>query len=98
MRQVSRWTAFGISAQAGNRASAVGRKRPLACRDASNLGLLCHLKRIDDFDVKVANCAFQLCMPEQQLYRPKILHSAVDQRGFRTAHGVGAICGIVEAN
>ena len=73
-------------------------KRPLAGRDASNLGLLCHLKSIVDLDAEIANCAFQLRMPEQQLYSPKILRPAVDQRGFCTAHSVGAICGIVEAN
>lgn len=73
-------------------------KRPLAGRDASNLGLLCHLKSIVDLDAEIANCAFQLRMPEQQLYGPKILRPAVDQRGFCTAHSVGAIRGIVEAN
>ena len=39
-------------------------KRPLAGRDASNLGLLCHLKSIVDLDAEIANCAFQLRMPE----------------------------------
>jgi hypothetical protein len=42
-------------------------KRPLAGQDASNLGLLGHLKRIVDLDAEVANRAFQLCMSEQQL-------------------------------
>lgn len=73
-------------------------KRPLAGRDASNLDLLCHLKRIVDLDAEIANGAFQLRIPEQQLYRPKVLRPAVDQRGSSTAHSVGAICGIVEAN
>ncbi|MNY11045.1 hypothetical protein D3C86_1440520 [compost metagenome] len=42
-------------------------KRPLACQDASNLCLLSDLKSIVHLDSKVANCAFQLGMPEQQL-------------------------------
>lgn len=37
-------------------------------------------------------------MPEQQLYRPKIFRSPVDQRSFGAAHSVGAVCGIVESN
>lgn len=53
---------------------------------------------IVELDPQIANCAFQLRMPEQQLYRPKILRPAVGQRGSRTAHSVGSICGIVEAN
>lgn len=69
-------------------------KRSLAGRGASNLGLLRHLKGIVDLDAKIANRAFQLRMPEQQLYRPKILRSAVDQRSFCAAHSVGTICGI----
>jgi hypothetical protein len=40
-------------------------KRPLAGRDASDLGLLCHLKGIVDLDAKIADRALQLRMPEQ---------------------------------
>ena len=53
-------------------------KRPLAGQNASNLCLFSHLKGIVDLDAKVANCAFQLRMPEQQLYSAKILRPAVD--------------------
>lgn len=31
--------------------------------DASKLGLLCHLKSIVDLNAEIANCAFQLRMP-----------------------------------
>lgn len=73
-------------------------KRPLTGQNASNLCLFSHLKSIVDLDANVANCAFQLRMPEQQLYSAKIFRPAVDQRGFCTTHSVGSICGIVEAN
>lgn len=44
----------GQTAQMGDRRFLAG-KRPLACRDASNLGLLCHLKGSGDLDSEVAN-------------------------------------------
>jgi len=44
--------------------------------------LFSHLKSIVDLDAKVANRAVQLGMPERQLYCPKILRPAVDQRGL----------------
>lgn len=56
-------------------------KRSLADRGALNLCLFSHLKSIVDLDAQIANCAFQLRMPEQQLYSPKILRpSAVSGR------------------
>lgn len=38
-----------------------------------NLGLLCHLKSIVNLDAAIANYAFQLHIPKQQLYRPRLL-------------------------
>jgi len=68
-------------------------ERSLAGRDASNLGLFRHLKSIVDLNTKIANCSFQLRIPEQQLYRSKVFRPAVDQIGFCTVHSVGAIWG-----
>jgi hypothetical protein len=44
-----------------------------------NFGLFRHLKSIVDLNAEIANRTFQLGMSEQQLYRPKVLRSPVDQ-------------------
>jgi hypothetical protein len=47
-----------------------------------NLGLFRHFQGIIDFYTQVPYRAFQFGMPQQQLYRPKILCPSINQRGF----------------
>ena len=47
---------------------------------ALHLRLLRHFESVFDLDPKVADRAFQLCVPEQQLDGPKILRATVHQR------------------
>jgi hypothetical protein len=39
----------------------------------------------------MTHCALKLGMPEQQLNGPQVLRAPVDQRCFRSPHGVGAV-------
>ena len=50
-----------------------------------NLYLLRELKRIVDLNTKVADRALELCVAQQQLYRPQVLRAPIDQSGFRPA-------------
>ncbi len=45
---------------------------------SSNLGLLCHLECIVDFDAEVSNCAFRFRVTKQQLYRSQVFRSTVN--------------------
>ncbi len=49
-------------------------------------------------DAEIPHGTFQLCMAEQQLHSTKILRSPVDQRGFGSAHGMGAVGCRVQTN
>ena len=67
--------------------------RPAAALD---LSLLRHFESVVNLDPKVADCAFQLDVPEQQLHDPKVLRAAVDQRGLGAPHRVRPVVGAVE--
>jgi hypothetical protein len=55
----------------------MGRAGPL-CPGNSDIHLLDYGKRVVYFDSKIANGAFDLCMPEQQLDRSKISCTPID--------------------
>jgi hypothetical protein len=47
--------------------------------------LLGYLKGVVDLDPQISNGAFELGIPEEKLYRPKVLGPPVDERSFRPA-------------
>ena len=54
-------------------------QRPIAARPGcSHFGLFSHLERVVDLNAEIPDSTFQLCMAEQELYRPKILCPAVN--------------------
>jgi len=54
-------------------------KRPLAGQSFSDFGLFCHFEGVIYLDTEVANSALKLGMAEQQLHRPKVLRSPINQ-------------------
>lgn len=49
-------------------------------------------------NAEVANRAIKLSVPEQQLNGADIAGLAIDDRGFRSAHGMGAVRGLRQAD
>src|ERR1700683_1011596 len=62
-----------------------------------HLRLLRHFESVVDLDPEVADRAFQLCVPEQQLNGPKILGAMVDQRRLGAPQRVRPLVSAVEA-
>jgi len=71
--------------------------RPADRPAALHLRLLRHFESVVDLDPKVADCAFQLGVPEQQLDGSKILRATVDQRRLGAAQRVRPVVGAVES-
>jgi len=65
---------------------------------ALDLGLFRDFQRIIDFDAQIPDGTFQLGMSEQQLDRPQILCSLVNQRRLGSAHRVRAVDRGIKAN
>src|SRR5271154_4713353 len=63
---------------------------------SSQLDLLGNAERVVDLDPEVANRAFELRMPEQQLDRSQITRLLVDLGRLRSPHRMGAVGGAVE--
>jgi len=72
--------------------------RPADRPAALHLRLLRHFESVVDLDPKVADCAFQLGVPEQQLDGSKILRATVDQRRLGAAQRVRPVVGAVESS
>ena len=69
------------------------------CRIRSlHFRLFRHFEGIIDFNAEIANHAFELAVPQQQLHRPKVLRAAVNQRGFRPSQRVRFISSRVQTN
>jgi hypothetical protein len=53
--------------------------RPIAARPGcSHFGLFSHLERVVDLNAEIPDRTLQFCMAEQELYRPKVLCTAVN--------------------
>jgi hypothetical protein len=61
------------------------------------LDLLRDAKRIVDLDAEVANSAFELRVPEQQLHRPQVAGLLVNLRHLRSPQRVRLISRAIEA-
>lgn len=61
-----------------------------------DVGLLGHLERVVDLDAKVADGALEFGVPEEQLYRPQVPGTPVDQRRLCPAHRVRPVCGRIQ--
>ena len=59
-----------------------------------DLGLL----GIVDVNAQVPDGALQLAVSEQQLYRPQVFRSAINQRCLSPAHGVSAVCRRIQSD
>jgi hypothetical protein len=55
-------------------------RRPAAA--SLDLGLFRHFKGVINLNPQVPDCTFKFAVAEQQLYRPQILGSPIDQRRF----------------
>jgi len=64
----------------------------------SDLNLFGSFKRIVYFNTGISYCAFDLGVPEQQLYRSKIAGTLVDQGRFGASDRMGAIDGLIKPN
>ena len=62
----------------------------------SELDLLRDAERIVDLDAEVANSAFALCVPEEQLYRPQVTGLLVNLRHLCSPHRVRPISRAIE--
>ena len=67
--------------------------RPLAL----HFRLFRHFESVVDLDPEVANRAFQLGVPEQQLNGPKVFSATVDQRRLGAPQRVRAVVTAIEA-
>src|SRR5881227_2469168 len=65
----------------------LGRAGPL-CPGNSDIYLFRYCKRVIDFDPEIANRAFNLCMPKQQLDGSEIPCSPIDEACFGAAQGM----------
>ena len=65
-------------------------------RGSSDIDLLGDLYRVIDLDAEIANGALDLRVAQQELNRPEIARSPVDQHGLRAAKGVRTKLGRVE--
>jgi len=74
------------------------RRPPPVLKWFSDFGLLRHLQRIIDLDAEVSDRALQLGMTEQQVNRPEILGSPVDQCRLGPAHRVGSVIAGVQSD
>uniref|UniRef100_E1T9Q7 Uncharacterized protein n=1 Tax=Burkholderia sp. (strain CCGE1003) TaxID=640512 RepID=E1T9Q7_BURSG len=63
-------------------------KRTLAGHRRSHFGLLSHFESIIYLDPEVSHGAFNFCMAQEQLNRAQVLGAPMDQRRFRSSHGV----------
>jgi hypothetical protein len=70
---------------------------PLTGPLALHLRLLRHFESVVDLNPKVANRAFQLAVPEQQLNGPKVLGATVDQRRLGASQRVCPVGSAIEA-
>jgi len=60
-----------------------------------HFGLFRHFKGVVNLNAEIAHSAFQFCVAEQQLYRPQILRSPINQRRLRPSKRVSTVtCGI----
>jgi hypothetical protein len=48
-----------------------------------------YCERVIDFDAEIPNRALDLGMSRQELNRPQVARSSIDQRSFRAAEGMG---------
>ena len=64
----------------------------------SDIHLFSERNRIINFDTEVSDCAFDPGVAKQQLNRPQVAGSAVDQRCFRAAQGMRSVHGRIQAN
>jgi hypothetical protein len=55
----------------------------------SDINLLGYGKSIIDLDAEIPNRALDLGMSQQELNRPQVARSSIDQRSFRAAEGMG---------
>ena len=54
----------------------------------SDVNLFCYREGVVDFDAEVANSAFDLGMPQQELYGSQVAGSAIDQGCLGPAKGM----------
>lgn len=73
-------------------------KRTLAGHRQSHFGLLSHFESIVNLDPEVSHGAFYFCMAQEQLDRAQVLSASIDQRRFRSTHGVRTVRGVIEPN
>jgi hypothetical protein len=72
-------------------------ERPLAGHNAaSDFCLFGHLECVVHLDPEIPNGALKLGMTKQDLHSSKVLRAPTNQRRFRTAHRVRAVCRIVQ--
>jgi hypothetical protein len=62
----------------------------------SQLDLLRDAERIIDLDAEVANCAFELRVPEEQLHRPQVAGLLLNLRHLCSPHRVRPISRAIE--
>jgi hypothetical protein len=77
----ARWRQWKVKRTVGGR---VG-QRCLLCPNDSHINLFGHFECVIDLDAKVSRGALDLGMAEQQLNRPQVAGSAIDQRGLGSA-------------
>ena len=65
---------------------------------SSDVGLLRELQCIVDVDAQVAHRALDLRVAKQQLHGTQVACPPVDQRGFRSAHGMRPVGAALEAD
>jgi hypothetical protein len=70
---------------ADSRRQQMWRAEVSALPNGSHVNLFGHLECIIDLDAEVSRGALDLGMAEQQLNRPQVAGSAIDQRGFGSA-------------
>ena len=73
----------------------LGLTRPLG---ASDVNLFGYGERIVHLNAQVTHRTLDLGMPKQQLDRPQVAGSAIDQRGLRSPQRMRAIKGGIEPN
>src|SRR5437762_2764955 len=61
------------------------------CPVTSDVNLLCYGQRVVDLNPKVADCALDLRMAEEQLHGAEISRALVDQRRLSAPQRVGAV-------